>query len=120
MDTITTELQTLAGEAYDAFEQVKRGDDTITTLRDDAPGWVSDAVYSAHGRMGARYLRQLPAGARQARHQGSRPGRRASSRTHQCRCAEGDREVASIPSERHRGAMQQPRRPGRPDVYAPD
>ena len=48
IDTITSEIQRLAGEAYDAFERIQRGDETITTLRDDRPQWVYEAVYAAH------------------------------------------------------------------------
>lgn len=48
LDTVTETAQRLAGEAYDAFEQIKRGDETITVLRNERPQWVYDAVYSAH------------------------------------------------------------------------
>lgn len=57
METITPLVQAIAGEAFDAFEQVergefeqvKRGDNTITVLRDNAPQWIYDAVRSVHG-----------------------------------------------------------------------
>ncbi len=41
-------VQTLAAEAYGAMERRQRGDETITTLKDDAPEWVRDLVYAAH------------------------------------------------------------------------
>lgn len=48
MDEITETMARVAGEAFDAFEQRERGDETITTLKDDRPQWVFDAVYSSH------------------------------------------------------------------------
>lgn len=51
MDEITETMARVAGEAFDAFEQTERGDETITTLKDNRPQWVFDAVYSAHAGM---------------------------------------------------------------------
>jgi hypothetical protein len=50
-DTTTPKMIAAAGEAYKSFERTQRGDETITTLRDDAPSWVTDMVYEAHGNM---------------------------------------------------------------------
>lgn len=50
-DTITEELQKLAGEAYDSFQQIERGDETITVKKPGAPAWVDDLVREAHGDM---------------------------------------------------------------------
>lgn len=50
-DTITEELQQVAQEAYDSFTQQKRGDETITVHKDDAPAWVKDLTREAHGDM---------------------------------------------------------------------
>ena len=48
MSAIT--LSTLAQEAHDALETRTRDDgERFTTTRDDAPEWVRDLVYRAHG-----------------------------------------------------------------------
>jgi hypothetical protein len=47
----TTNIHQLAGIAYNAFERIERGEDYITTLKDDAPEWVRDLVRAAHGDM---------------------------------------------------------------------
>lgn len=45
-----TTISDLAREAYAALETRQRDDgETFTTTRDDAPAWVSDLVYAAHG-----------------------------------------------------------------------
>lgn len=44
-------IQERAAEALSHFEQIKRGDDTIWTRRDNAPQWVEDMTYQAHGDM---------------------------------------------------------------------
>lgn len=46
-----TTIQELAGAAYGQFETRQRGDDTIITLRDDAPDWLGELVHDAHGDM---------------------------------------------------------------------
>lgn len=43
------DLAELAGQLYDAFEQRSRN---FTTLKDDAPEWIRDLVYAAHGDFG--------------------------------------------------------------------
>ncbi len=60
METQEVTIASLAGEAYHWFETAKRatGDtetgpredgDPYTRLKDDAPQWLTDLVYSAHG-----------------------------------------------------------------------
>jgi hypothetical protein len=45
------DIRTLAETAGEYFTLRRRGDETFTTLRDDAPDWVRDIVYRAHGGM---------------------------------------------------------------------
>lgn len=45
-------IEELAGQAYDAFERVERGDKTITTLKEEHRNdhdWIYELVQSAHG-----------------------------------------------------------------------
>jgi hypothetical protein len=50
--TVTERMQSLAHEAYSAFERKTRSDDSkFVSLRDDAPEWVQPIVYAAHGEM---------------------------------------------------------------------
>lgn len=46
------ELAELAGQLFDAMETRQRGEDSITVMKDDAPDWVRDLVYAAHGDFG--------------------------------------------------------------------
>lgn len=46
------ELAELAGQLYDAMETRQRGEDSITVMKDDAPEWVKDLVFAAHGDFG--------------------------------------------------------------------
>lgn len=50
-DRITESMQTLAGDAFDAFETATRpdGETTFVRLKDNAPDWVQPIVYAAHG-----------------------------------------------------------------------
>lgn len=49
-DTITAELQKLASEASDWFEQATRPDgEKFYRLKDGHPEWVKELVYDAHG-----------------------------------------------------------------------
>lgn len=53
-DRITAAMQKAAGEAFEAFETRKRregerDEESFVSLKDNAPQWVKDAVYSAHG-----------------------------------------------------------------------
>lgn len=41
----------VARETRANLKQMARGDDIIWTLRDDAPEWVAEVVYAAHGDM---------------------------------------------------------------------
>ena len=51
MSTMTnTELQQLAGEAYDCFETVtKDNGEEFVRVKDGSPEWVTQLVYKAHG-----------------------------------------------------------------------
>lgn len=44
-------LHEIASEAAQWFTTVKRGEDTIDTLKDGRPSWVQDLVREAHGGM---------------------------------------------------------------------
>lgn len=45
---IASTLQTIANEARSHFYQIKRGEQSIWTRKDDAPQWVQDMVFAAH------------------------------------------------------------------------
>jgi hypothetical protein len=47
--TTETTISTQARKAAAWFTTTTRGDETITVLKDDAPEWVSDLVFAAHG-----------------------------------------------------------------------
>lgn len=50
MTTTTPTLAQLAGDAYGYFETAHRDDgESYTRTRDDAPEWVREIVYAAHG-----------------------------------------------------------------------
>lgn len=46
-----TAIQERAEEARSHFEQIKRGDDQIWSVKDSAPQWVTDLAHHAHGDM---------------------------------------------------------------------
>lgn len=47
----TTSLQTLAADVRKFFTTIKRGEESIVTLTDDAPEWVRQLAMDAHGDM---------------------------------------------------------------------